>query len=97
MNAKELKKYLLYTTIGLFAATALIGIFVVLTGSFGQTTGKIIATTSILGLLALFSMNNVLRTEDERSYVKTLSIIALISNSLVHAMAPSRMGRHVAR
>ena len=78
MDVKAIKKSLLYATIGLFAASVLIGIFIVLTGSFSTTTGKVIATTSILGLLALFSMNNVLRTEDDRVYVKTLSLFGLI-------------------
>lgn len=80
MNVQQLKKPLLYTTVGLFAASALIGIIVVLTSTFSILIGQIISTTSILGLLALFSMNNILRTENEHTYIKVLSIIALIGN-----------------
>ena len=80
MNVRKIKKILLYTTVGLFAASALIGIVVVLSASFNMIVGRIISTTTLLGALALFSMNNIMRTEDERIHVKVLSIIALISN-----------------
>ena len=74
------RKVLLQATIWLFAASALIGIFVVLTNAYSLVIGRVISTTSILGLLAFSSMNNILRTEDKRNYVRTLSITALVSN-----------------
>lgn len=80
MKASIFKKPLLYTTISLFGISALLGIIVVISSAYDMTVGRIISTTSVLGLLALFCMNNILRTESDRSYVKVLAIIALISN-----------------
>lgn len=80
MNASLslLKKPLLMTTIGLFGASALLGIFFIISAPQGDSW-KILATTTLLAFFSLFSMNNILRL-DAQSYVRLLACIGIASN-----------------
>ncbi len=63
MNSFNYKKYFLTTLVGALSISALIGIYIFLVGDFGETEGKILATTlslggfSLLGLASAASIN----------------------------------------
>lgn len=79
LNLQNFRKFFLYATIGLFSASALIGIYLILFGA-DSTSGKIVATTAILGAFSLFTMNNIIRLESVQKSVRYSAIGALISN-----------------
>lgn len=75
----KIKKILLYLTIGLFSAGAILGIASVLFAT-GPTINQTIITVLIFGIVALFSMNAVSRIDTSNIYIKVLSIISFVSN-----------------
>ncbi len=83
-NKAFLWKVFLYAMIGFFAIDVIIGIIWVLSefrfGEEMRLLGKIGATSSILGLFCLLTMNNVLRYESKNKIAKVTAIIAIIMN-----------------
>lgn len=76
---KNIRKTLLWVSIGLFGLSALIGIWMILF-SANTVGGQVISTTAILGLLTLLSANNLARIEDHNGAIKVMSIISLCAN-----------------
>lgn len=76
---KIARKYLMWAAIGLFSASAVMGIFFLWFGT-DEAGGRVISTTSIMGLLALFSMNNIIRMESGKQRVRMFSVTALVAN-----------------
>ncbi|MDR1969765.1 MAG: hypothetical protein LBQ11_00235 [Candidatus Nomurabacteria bacterium] len=79
ISIKDIKRALLIATITLFSVSTFLAIIFVLLGT-DETGWRIMGTTAILGLLALLSMNNVFRLENEQKTTRILSTTALISN-----------------
>ena len=81
VDLKQIKRVLLRTTISLFTFSAVVAIIIVLgAAEFDSTIGRIIGTTTILGLLSMLSMNNVDRLDSESIAARSLSAVALVSN-----------------
>ncbi|MDQ3017093.1 MAG: hypothetical protein M3R25_10310 [Bacteroidota bacterium] len=83
MNQFNYKKYFLTTLVGALSISALIGIYIFLVGDFGETEGKILATTlslggfSLLGLACAASINKPkLRTFSKAGMI--FSVIGLL-------------------
>lgn len=75
------KRTLLYTTITLFAISALLGIMAVLF-DLGDFTWRIVGTTTAFALISLLSTNNLVRLSHASTKVRVTAIIALIANLL---------------
>ena len=85
VGSMPLWKCFLFIMVGCFLATAFVGIIFILFGSsIGSTTGeflgKFCATSAVIGLFSLFTMNNLFRLESKKQYVKIASIAALVLN-----------------
>ena len=76
---QEWKKLFLYATISMFSLSAFLGICFILFGT-NAIGGKAIGTTAIMGVFSLFTMNNIIRLENEQKSVRYSAAGALISN-----------------
>ena len=78
-------KCFLFVMIGCFLATAFVGIVFILVGNnigsvMGEFLGRFCATSAVIGLFSLFTMNNLFRLESKKQHVKIASIAALALN-----------------
>ena len=79
-------KYFLFAMIACFSLSALIIIIFILGGwtfmggAVGMLLLKICASSSVLGLFSLFTMNNLFRRESSNNYVRIASTAALVLN-----------------
>ncbi len=79
-NISIVKKFLLCATIICLSLSALIGIFIILLNPRDISVYRIIGTTTIFGILALITTNNVFRLESGSAAIRKMSIAAIISN-----------------
>ncbi len=73
----------LYITIGCFSFDALMGILFILFPQLfaaSEVVLRVVATTSILGLFCLLTMNNILRRESKDRFIRISATVAMIVN-----------------
>lgn len=79
---QQIKRYFLTAMVALLSLSAMLGISMVLLGSFSWEVVKVIGTTITLGISALLMSGSVARL-NERSLVRVLMWTALVANLLV--------------
>lgn len=79
---QQIKRYFLTAMVALLSLSAMLGISMVLLGSFSWEVVKVIGTTITLGISALLISGSVARL-NERSLVRILMWVALVANLLV--------------